>query len=65
MNEIPTYPKPPEPKKLTAVERSLLKPDAFAKPATLGHTKVRVRLTNEKPKGRRKKKRDRRDVEFF
>lgn len=50
-----------------AVARSIAKRDAFMKPATLGKGNVtRVRLTNEKPKGRpRRRKRDVRDVKFF
>jgi hypothetical protein len=52
------------------VARSIAKPDAFMKPATIGkHTagaKVRVRLTNQRPPGRpRKHKRDPRDVKFW
>lgn len=44
------------------VARSIAKRDAFAKP---GHV-TRVRLTNEKPTmRRRKKKRDPRDVIFY
>jgi hypothetical protein len=68
---IPTYPQPKKevvPVKVTAVERSIAKPDAFAKPATIGkpaNSKVRVRLTNEKPKGRRRRRNDKRDVQFY
>lgn len=53
------------------VARSLAKPDAFAKPGHIGAaksvgSKVRVRLTNEKVRGRpRKHRRDPRDVKFF
>lgn len=69
--EIPKYPNPktePVPVKVNPVERSLAKPDAFAKPAVVGHpnTKVRVRLTNQRLPGRpKRKKRDPRDVRFF
>jgi hypothetical protein len=67
---IPTYPalkKESVPVKQTAVERSLARPDAFAKPGTLGNVKTRVRLTSPKPKSgrQRKRKRDPRDVKFF
>lgn len=70
MNEIPTYPKPEEKKPLTAVERSLLKPDAFMKP--IGNTRsapgskmTRVRMSNPDPRIRLKKRRDKRNVQFF
>jgi hypothetical protein len=56
----------------SAVARSLAKPDAFAKPGTVGkhsaapNTKVRVRLTNQRARGRpRTRKRDPRNVHFF
>lgn len=70
MIDIPNYPLPEKqdvPVKQDPVARSIAKPDAFAKPATIGKGSVtRVRLTNEKPKGRpRKRKRDKRDVKFF
>ena len=54
---------PIDPKQIPdAVQRSLAKRDAFAKP---GHV-TRVRLTNEKPTTRRrKKKRDPRDVIYY
>lgn len=71
-DDIPNYPQPeakPEPvpvKILTSVERSLAKPDAFAKPGRVGNVKVRVRLTNQRQPGRpKKRKRDPRDVRFY
>jgi len=58
--------------KVDPVARSLAKDDAFMKPATVGKApgrgtpSTRVRLTNEKPKGRpRKRKLDYRAVSFF
>ena len=66
---IPTYP-PPKPeeaptKPLTAVERSLARPDAWAKPGTIG--KVQVRTTTVKPKSgrQRQKKKDPRKIHWF
>lgn len=67
MTEIPTYAKP-ETKKVDPVQRSIAKPDAFAKPGTLASAKsVRVRLTSgdKQVKGRKKRKRDRRDVIWY
>lgn len=55
-------------KQLTAVERSLAKPDAFAKPGSIGQQqKTRVRMLTAKLKSgrQRKRKRDPRDVRFF
>ena len=74
--EIPSYPtdtpKEPDIKKnapVDAVARSLARPDAFAKPATIGKSSskgVRVRLTNQRMPGRpKRKKRDYRDVKFY
>jgi hypothetical protein len=65
---IPTYPAPKReevPVKQTAVERSLARTDAWAKPGTIG--KVQVRTTAVKPKSgrQRRKKRDPRNVHFF
>lgn len=68
--QIPNY---PPPKKVNipitnAVQRSLAKPDAFAKPATIGKSGMRVRLTSgDKSLLPRKKKRhhDKRDVHFY
>lgn len=65
---IPTYApllKVEVPVKQTAVERSLARPDAFAKPGTVG--KVRVRTISGKPKSgsQRIRKRDPRRVHFF
>ena len=58
--------------KVDPVARSLVKDDALMKPATVGKApgrgtpSTRVRLTNEKPKGRpRIRKRDPRNVVFF
>jgi hypothetical protein len=72
---IPTYPpikKAEVPvKQQTAVERSLARPDAWAKPGTIGNVKGNVktwvRTTALKPKsGRpRRKKRDPRDIHYF
>ena len=66
---IPTYSAPKReevPVKQTAVERSIAKPDAFAKPGTLGN-KTRVRLLSAKPKSgrQRKRKHDPRKIHFF
>lgn len=61
--EIPTY---PALKKEDPVARSMAKPDACAKPATMG-SKVRVRVTQGDKSLKRKKKRrnDPRDVAFY
>lgn len=66
MTEIPQY-VVPQKKPEDPVARSIAKPDAFAKPATMGHSKVRVRLTSpDKVKIRKKKKHhDKRDVTFY
>lgn len=64
MTEIPTYPKPKE----DPVARSLARPDACAKPATMGKGSVRIRpmADSQKVKIRRKKKKhDPRDVHFY
>jgi len=66
---IPTYPAPKReevPVKQTAVERSIAKPDAFAKPGSLGN-KPRVRFLSAKPKSGRQRKRkpDPRRIHFF
>lgn len=70
MTEIPKYP-PVQPLKKIPVEdpvaRSLARPDACAKPATMG-SKVRVRVTQGDKSLKRKKKRgarDKRDVNFY
>jgi hypothetical protein len=66
---IPIYPvqKPEEvpAKQQTAIERSLARPDAWAKPGTIG--KVQVRTTSVKPKSgrQRQKKRDPRKIHWF
>lgn len=54
-------------KPVDPVARSLAKPDACAKPATLGNSKVRVRVTSGDKSLKRKKRRknDPRDVHFF
>jgi hypothetical protein len=68
---IPTYPTPKREevpvKQQTAVERSLSKPDAWAKPGTIGQQNTRVRTTAVKPKSgrQRKKKLDPRKVHWF
>jgi hypothetical protein len=68
---IPTYPAPKleavPAKPLTAVEKSLARPDAFAKPGTIGQQKTRVRTTTVKPKSgrQRQKKRDPRKIHWF
>lgn len=78
MTEIPPYDplkKQPEHEQ-TTVERSVSRDGAFSKPGHVsktGHsgkwkpaTGTRFRATNEKPKGRiRKRKRDPRHVEFY
>lgn len=64
MTEIPTYPAP----KIDPVKRSLERPDACAKPCTIGNTKVRIRVSQgDKSLKRKKRKRpnDKRDVHFF
>jgi hypothetical protein len=67
---IPTYPTPKREevpvKQQTAVERSLSKPDAWAKPGTISG-KVQVRTTTVKPKSgkQRQKKRDPRKIHWF
>lgn len=62
MIDIPKYPKPGE----DPVKRSMAKNDACAKPATLGNTKVRVRVTSgDKSLKRKRRKHDPRDVHFF
>lgn len=64
MNEVPQY--PPVKKPEDPVARSLARPDACAKPATMG--KVRVRVTQGDKSLKRKRKRgpaDKRDVHFY
>lgn len=69
--QIPSAPqakKQAVPITVDTVARSIAKPDAFAKPAVIGKpsAKVRVRLTNQRPPGRpRKRPRDPRDVKFY
>ena len=67
--EIPKYTPPKkEEVKITVdpVARSLARPDACAKPATIGKAGVRVRVTNQRLPGRpKRKKRDYRDVKYF
>ena len=71
--EIPNYPaqkKEDVPIKQSAVERSIAKPDAFMKPASIGKANgrgtnaTRIRMSNPNPKQRRRK-RDPRDVSFY
>lgn len=66
MTEIPQY-VVPQKKPVDPVARSIAKPDAFAKPATMSGSKVRVRLTSPDKVKIRKKKRnwDKRDVTFY
>jgi len=71
VSNSPEQKKPEEvPIKQDPVQRSLAKPDACAKPCTIGKTAankgVRIRVTNQRPPGRpKKKKRDPRDVKFW
>lgn len=68
MTEIQTYSSvKKEPEQVDPVARSLARPDACAKPATIGHPKgVRIRPTNHRLPGRpKKRKRDYRDVRYF
>ena len=66
---IPTYPplkKEEAPAKpLTAVERSLARPDAWAKPGTIGKTQVRTTALKPKSGKQRQKKRDPRKIHWF
>ncbi len=67
MTEIPKYPITKKPEE-DPVARSIARPDAFAKPATMGNVKVRVRLTSGDKSLKRKKKKhrgDKRDVTFY
>lgn len=75
--EIPNYPEPkkdPVPIVNATVAKSIARPDAFMKPATIGKqggrgtNETRIRLTNQRQPGRprkRKRKRDVRDVKFY
>lgn len=61
---IPTY---PAVKREDPVARSMAKPDACAKPATLG-SKVRIRVTQgdkSLKRSRKKRRNDPRDVTFY
>ncbi len=70
---IPTYPplkKEEVPVKQighvqTAVERSLARPDAWAKPGTIGKTQVRTTAVKSKSGHQRQKKRDPRKIHWF
>ena len=65
---IPTYPAAPPIKKpeVDPVARSLARPDACAKPATLGKVRVRVSSGDKSLKRKRKRgKPDKRAVHFF
>jgi hypothetical protein len=67
MNEIPNYPAVPVKKpEEDAVSRSIAKPNAFAKPGSIGKVRVRTTLGDKslKPK-RQRRRRDKRDVVFF
>lgn len=66
---IPNYPRPKAEAvevKLDPVARSMAKPDACAKPCTTkpANSRVRVRVNNDRVRVRRKK-RDKRDVQFY
>lgn len=69
MTEIPKYPPLTAVKRIPVedpVARSLAKPDACAKPATMG--KVRVRVTQGDKSLKRRRKRgphDKREVHFY
>lgn len=64
--EIPNYPDPKKKAELDPVARSIAKPDAFAKPATMGKgVRVRVSSGDKSLKPKRKKKHDKRDVQFY
>lgn len=67
MNTLLEKPKILRPEELNpTVAKSVAKPDAFTKPGTISHAKVRFRPTNEKRMGRpRKRKRDIRDVLYY
>lgn len=75
MTELQSYPavKPPEP---TTVEKSVSREGAFSKPGHTAHVAkgkgwspakgTRFRATNEKPRGRQRKRRsDPRNVTFY
>lgn len=66
---IPQYPpqkKEPVEIKQDAVARSMARPDACAKPATMGSPKgVRIRVNMSKSPKPRKRKKDYRDVNFY
>jgi hypothetical protein len=68
MTEIPNYPPTPVKKPVEdAVARSVAKPNAFAKPGSIGKVRVRTTLGDKSVKPRRKKRgpRDKRDVTFY
>lgn len=68
MNEIPNYPRPDQAKRVDPVARSMAKPDACAKPCTIGKgVRVRVNLKGDKTlrRSRRKRPHDKRDVAFY
>lgn len=52
-------------KQQTAVERSLARPDAWAKPGTIGKTQVRTTAVKPKSGRQRTKKRDPRKIHWF
>lgn len=66
MIEIPNYPTTAT-KKEDPVARSMAKPDACAKPGTVGNSKVRIRVTtgDKSLKPRKRKRKDPRDVQFY
>lgn len=47
------------------VARSISKPDACAKPATMGKVRIRVTQGDKSLKRKRKHPRDKRDVQFY
>lgn len=65
MNDLPQY--PPVKKPEDPVARSMAKPDACAKPATMGKVRVRVAQGDKslKPRKRKRGPHDKRDVRFY
>lgn len=64
MTVIPTYSNPQQ-KKEDPVARSLARPDACAKPATMGKVRVRVTQGDKSLKRKKKRRNDKRDVTFY
>lgn len=69
MENLPTYPAPLlKPRELTAVEKSIAKPSAFAKAGTMGKkegTRFRPLQTKRTPGRQRLRKPDPRKVHYF